>query len=283
LYGPFTHVMPHTALVDTDDPYISVDFQQPVDGMESPWGTVQFVMITDSLRVPQPPINLSELDAWVRAHPGRFTMDRSFTGLTFLKMVYIEMAGGHDVVRGPFNEERYRQVSDSLFNWLEGLKPFLWRDGASYPENVTELHRLFGAGLVDFSMSNNDGEVDNKVIQGTFPESAVGFVPAFGSIRNTHYLGIPKLSGNKAAAMVVANFLLGPDAQIRKQRPEIWGDGTVLDVERLSPEHQARFAEAVARRRTPAPQALRRRAIPEIAPEYMIRLNEDFRRRLVVP
>ena len=41
--------------------------------------------------------------------------------------------------------------------------------------------------------------------------------------------------------MVVANFLLSPEAQARRQNPEIWGDQTVLDLERLKPEEKALF------------------------------------------
>ena len=33
--------------------------------------------------------------------------------------------------------------------------------------------------------------------------------------------------------MVVADFLLSPEAQLEKQRAEVWGDGTVLALDRL--------------------------------------------------
>jgi putative spermidine/putrescine transport system substrate-binding protein len=283
LYGPFVHALPNAALVADDDPFINTDFQQPVEGYESPWGSVQFVMIADSARGTDVPRTRDALEAWIRAHPGRFTMDRSFTGLTFLKMLFVDMAGGMDRVSGPFKEDVYIPVSDSLFTWLETLRPYFWREGRSWPEGVAELHRLFAAGEVDFSMSNNDGEVDNKVRQGILPSGSFGWIPEGGSIRNTHFLGIPRLAGEKAAAMVVADFLLGPEAQIRKQDPQVWGDGTVLDPERLSPEWRMRLEAVVARRRTPPPAVLRQSAIPEPAPEYMIRLDEDFRRRMVRP
>ncbi len=283
LYGPFVEALPNAAYVAAEDPFIHTDFQQPVEGYESPWGSVQFVMIADSARGTDVPRTREALDAWIRANPGRFTMDRSFTGLTFLKMLFIDLAGGMERVSGPFREEVYTPVSDSLFTWLESLRPYFWREGRSWPEGVADLHRLFAGGQVDFSMSNNDGEVDNKVRQGILPPGSFGWIPAFGSIRNTHFLGIPRLASEKAAAMVVADFLLGPEAQFHKQDPAVWGDGTVLDPERLSPPWQQRFATAAARRRTPAPAVLRRQALAEPAPEYMIRLDEDFRRRMVRP
>ena len=43
-------------------------------------------------------------------------------------------------------------------------------------------------------------------------------------------------------AQVVANFLLSPEAQARKADSSVWGDPTVLALERLSPADRARFA-----------------------------------------
>ena len=45
-------------------------------------------------------------------------------------------------------------------------------------------------------------------------------------------------------AMVLANFLLSPEAQAKKQDPRGWGDATVLDVSALEPED--RIAEGTA-------------------------------------
>ena len=41
--------------------------------------------------------------------------------------------------------------------------------------------------------------------------------------------------------MVVANFLMSPEAQVRAQNPEILGYGTVLDMDALSAEDRAAF------------------------------------------
>ena len=41
--------------------------------------------------------------------------------------------------------------------------------------------------------------------------------------------------------MVVANFLLSPEAQARKADPEFWGEPTVLDMRLLSDEDRALF------------------------------------------
>ena len=52
--------------------------------------------------------------------------------------------------------------------------------------------------------------------------------------------------------MVVADFLMSPEAQAHKQDPRVWGDGTVLDLDALAPEDRARFDAPAARRRDAA-------------------------------
>ena len=55
LFGPFTDKLPNSQYIDFDNPFIGIDFQQPVDGYEAPWGNVQFALIYDTTRVANPP------------------------------------------------------------------------------------------------------------------------------------------------------------------------------------------------------------------------------------
>jgi putative spermidine/putrescine transport system substrate-binding protein len=236
LFGPFTGRLPNNGLVAWSDPTIRFDFQKEVDGFEAPWGNVQFVLIYDTARVGDPPRTLAALEAWVRAHPGRFTIDNSFTGMTFLKCLLYALAGDPKELAGPFDEAKYRKYSGQLWEYFGRLKPYLWKQGRTYPEGVAQLHQLFANGVVDFTMSNNDGEVDNKVALGTFPPTARAYVLDTGTIRNSHYLGIPRTAPNPAGALVVCNFLESAAAQCQKLRPDTWADGTVLDVGKLSPD-----------------------------------------------
>lgn len=281
LYGPFTDALPNARLVDFDNPFIGIDFQQPIDGMEAPWGNVQFALIYDTTRVSDPPRTPAALADWVRAHPGRFTFDVAFTGMTFLKGLLIDFAGGPEALAGPFDEAAYAAPADSLWRYLRAIRPYLWNEGRSFPSGVAQLHQLFVNGEVDFTMSNNDGEVDNKVLQGLFPPTVRAYVPATGSIQNSHYWGIPRGARDKAAALVVIDFLLSPEAQLRKLDPAVWGDGTVLALDRLPDSTAARFRDLPARRHAPPRAALQGRALPELAPEYMIRLYDDFRAEII--
>jgi putative spermidine/putrescine transport system substrate-binding protein len=281
LYGPFTERLPNNRYLDWDDPFIAIDFQQPVQGYECPWGSVQFAMIHDSVKVPDPPRNMAELAAWVRQHPGRFTFDNGFTGLTFLKGLLYELAGDRQAFAGKFNADRYAETSARLWDYLHAIRPYLWRRGETLPEGVAQLHQLMNNGEVDFSMSNNDGEVDNKVAEGILPPTARGYVFDFGTIRNAHYLGIPYNAANIAGAMVVANYLISPPAQLRKALPEVWGDGTVLATRKLPADLARAFSQIPGRARVPTRDELAAQALMEPAPELMIRLSEDLRAKFL--
>ncbi len=54
-----------------------------------------------------------------------------------------------------------------------------------------------------------------------------------GMIGNVHFVTIPANASASAGAKVVANFLLSPQAQIRKADPANWGDPSVLDPQTL--------------------------------------------------
>jgi putative spermidine/putrescine transport system substrate-binding protein len=280
LLGPWAHRLPAAVHVDSASPIVMRDFEQAIDGFESPWGRVQFALIYDTLRTPDPPRTVQELGDWILRNPGRFTHDQAFTGTTFHKILLYALGGGVERFQGGFDEERYRDGAESVFIWLDRHRPAFWRGGTVYPAGVAELHRLFANREVDFSMSNNENEVVTKVRQGILPGSSRALVLRDGTIANSHYLGIPFNAPNPAGAMVVADFLLSPEAQLEKLRPEVWADGTVLDMERLPAEWRARF-EALARDpRSVPPDTLRRYARPEVAPEYHERLAEEWRARI---
>ena len=278
LFGPFTDKLPNAKYIDFKNPFIGYDFQQEVKGYECPWGNVQLAIIYNNARVPDPPKNRDQLAAWVKAHPGRFTFDNSFTGMTFLKSLLIDMAGGPGSLDGPFDEAKYKRLSAQLWDYLNGIKTYFWKQGETFPASVAQLHQLFAAGEVDFTMSNNDGDVDNKVLQGLLPETSRAYVLDTGTIQNSHYMGIAKRAPHLAADLVAVNFMISPEAQYEKLKPAVWGDGTVLDVGRLPSVWQAKFADVPQRRFSPKRVDIQPRALREPAAEYMIRLSDDFRK-----
>ncbi|MGD9902778.1 MAG: ABC transporter substrate-binding protein [Vicinamibacterales bacterium] len=280
LAGPWAERLPNAALVDAASPIISRDFEQPTAGFESPWGTVQFALIYDPARTAEPPRTIPALGDWIRRHPGRFTHDQQFTGVTFLKTLMYGLGGGVQAFQGGFDEGRYLRGRDRLFEWLRDVRDSFWRGGTTYPPDVAAMHRLFTNHEIDFTMSNNQNEVVTKVRQGILPEGARALLLDEGTIANAHYVGVPFNAPNPAGALVIANALLSPEAQLEKQRGDVWGDGTVLDVPRLPAPWPERFA-AVARDAAALPyDELASKARPEVHPLYHARLLDDWRQMI---
>ncbi|MEO1175088.1 MAG: extracellular solute-binding protein, partial [Myxococcota bacterium] len=172
-------------------------------------------------------------------------------------------------------------ASEKLWARLNRMKPFLWKNGESFPNQVSQLHQLFAAGEIDFTMSNNDSEVDNKVVQGTFTDTSRAFVLESGTIQNTHFIGIAKLSSQPAAALVAVNFMISPEAQYEKMKPSVWGDTTILDTQRLPEPWPSKFQSIPERRFSPKRSEISDQALKEPASEYMIRINKDFRSKVI--
>ena len=281
LYGPWTNKLPNSKYIDFKNPFIGTDFQQPINGYEMPWGNVQMVIIYNSDKVQNPPQTRAELLEFVKANPGIFTFDNQFTGLTFLKALLIDISGNKEELKGNFDKNKYEKYSAELWKYINELRPYLWRKGTVFPEGVAQSHQLFANGELWFTMSNNDAEVDSKIAEGLFSNSAKAYVPAFGSIQNSHYIGIPSNSGNKSAAMVVANTLISVDAQVNKMNPTIWGDGTVLDINSLSESDKKKFELNTQRKKAPKRADIQNKALKELAPEYMVKLAEDFKKNII--
>ncbi len=277
LAGPWSARLPNAAYVDSASPIIMRDFEQDPAGYESPWGRVQSALIYDTIRTPAPPRSFAELAQWIRAHPGRFTYDQGFTATTFLKGLMYAQGGGAARFAGGFDSTRYLAARERVFAWLDSLRPALWRAGATYPPDVASMHRLFANGEIDFSMSNNQNDVVTKTRQGVLPASARAFVLRDGTIANSHYVGIPWNAPNAAGAMVVADFLLSPDAQLEKMRPDVWADGTVLDTRRLPAAWSAQFQAIETDPRQVPRDTLAKYAQPEVSPRYHERLAADWR------
>jgi putative spermidine/putrescine transport system substrate-binding protein len=97
-----------------------------------------------------------------------------------------------------------------------------------------------------------------------------------GSIYNTHFTAVPFNAPNRAGALVVADFLLSPEAQLSKNIPANWGDFTVLDLGRLSGEERQKFQALDLGAATLPLAELGRVAVPEIPSEYLEHLEKDW-------
>ena len=259
LFGPITPVLPNFALVDTvGQPTTLVDFTVPTDGYESPWGMAKFVLFYDQARLPQPPGTIDALLDWAAAHPGRFTYPAppDFIGSTFLEQLLYASVADPERLQQPVDAAEFDALTADMWARLDTLRPNLWRGGATYPTTGPALHQLLDDGEVDFSMAFNPAEASSLILAGRLPATVRSFVLAGGTIANTHFVAIPFNAAHKEGAMVVADFLLSPEAQARKQDETIWGDPTVLDLAALTPADRDRFASLTLGPATLSPDLL---------------------------
>jgi putative thiamine transport system substrate-binding protein len=281
LFGPFAESLPNFQHVDTaGKPTTLNDFTIPTEGYEAPWGMAQFVFLHDSATVPQPPRTIPALLDWVKANPGRFTYPAppDFIGSTFLKQVLIELTPNPDVLQRPVEEADFAAVTAPLWDWLKGVETHLWRQGEGYPASGPALHQLLDDGEVDFSMAFNPAEASAAIEAGRLPETVRTFILEDGTIGNTHFVAIPFNAAHKAGAMVVADFLMSPEAQAKKQDPAVWGDFTVLDVAGLEPADRDRF-DRLPRGVATLPIEALTPVRPEPHPSWMVEIEAEWLRR----
>jgi len=281
LFGPFAGELPNWRFVDVENkPTVLEDFTVPTDGLESPWGMSQFTLAHDSARLPDPPATLADLRAWIESAPGRFTHPAppDFLGTTFLKQALHDLLPDAGVLARPAGESDAAAVTAPLWDWLDAVRPNLWRQGRAWPRSGPEQRRLLADGEVDMYLSFHPGDASSAIAQGLVPPSVRTAMFQGGMIGNTHFVAIPATASAKAGALAVANFLISPGAQAKKQHPEVWGDDTVLGMERLSSADRARFARLPLGPAT-LPLAARPPVLPEPHPSWTGVLETAWRAR----
>jgi len=278
LFGPWSEMLPSYAYVDTvGKPTTRIDFSEPVEGMEAPWGMAQLTFYADSARVPVPPTSLVELLEWVRKNPGRFTYPKppQFHGTTFLKQLLIEGGGDRRAIYAPYRAEDLARATAPLWATLDAMHPHLWKQGRQFPASNTVMRQMLADGELAISLTFNPNEPANQIAAKALPPSVVSYQHSAGTIGNTHFLGIPFNARAREGAQVVANFLLSPLAQARKADIRHWGDPTVLALDKLSAADRALFSATVAPGQVgkPAP------ALPEPHGSWVDPLEREWTRR----
>ncbi|GGB57687.1 ABC transporter substrate-binding protein [Roseibium aquae] len=277
----WAQTLPNWQYVDVEGkPTVIKDFTIPTDGQESPWGMAQLVFMHDTRRLPQPPASLSELAEYLAENPGRFSYPQppEFFGTTFLKQALITLIDDPSKLDRPVNSATFEQDVKPLFDFLDELHPTLWRGGQAFPRNAAHMRQLLGDGEIDIAFSFNPADASSAIENGELPDTVRSFVLRGGTIGNTHFVAIPYNSSAKEGAMLLANFLLSPLAQARKQDPKIWGDPTVLDIAALPAEDRARFDELDLGIATLSPEDLGA-TLPEPHPTWVSELEKAWAAR----
>jgi putative thiamine transport system substrate-binding protein len=281
LFGPWAEDLPNWQFVDVaGKPAVTSDFTVPTEGLEAPWGMAQIIFYHDTARLSEPPRSIPALLDWARDNPGRFAYPQppDFLGSTFLKQAVMELAPDPAVLTAPVEEESYQAATAPLWDYLDALTPLLWRGGAAYPQSGPRLIQLMNDGEIDLALSFNPNEPSNAIANYELPDTVRSYVLEGGTIGNASFVAIPYNANAKAGALVLANFLMSPEAQARKQDPQVWGSGTVLALDKLGAEDRAAFDAIALGIATLAPDELGD-ALPEPHPSWMVRLEQDWTAR----
>ena len=192
-------------------------------------------------------------------------------------------AGGNtDILAKEVDEDLLKNSESYIWEYLKDIKASLWRSGETYPESLTKLDTLYSQGEVWMTMGFNSARAESLIANGTFPESTKSFIlEQPGSISNTHYLSIPFNSPNPEGAMTVINYLESPEAQIAKMDPDMWGEGTVLNFDKLSEDNQNKIKSLDRGESVLSPEMLNQYKLPDLDTGYTEWINNEWANRVI--
>lgn len=268
--------LPNFQYVDVSGkPTVINDFTVPTDGLEAPWGMAQLVFFNDTAVSTDMPTNMQALLEWAAANPGRFSYPQppDYVGSTFLKQALYELVTDPTVLQLPVEEADFDAVTAPLMAYLDQLHPHMWRSGRAFPQNTASLRQLLADGELEIGFAFNPAAASNAIANNELPDTVRSFVLERGTIGNTHFVAIPFNANAKAGAMVLADFLMSPEAQLRKQDPTVWGDPTVLNIASLPAAEREAFEGLELGVATLSPSDLGI-VLPEPHPSWMVALEK---------
>jgi len=277
LYGSFVSKLPNfQKYLDPKNAGNTLDFSEPTDGLEAPYGRAQFVMVYNSANVPNPPKTVDELLAWIKEHPGRFTYPAppDFTGSAFVRQLFLSSIGGSK----NFNPQTYKEELAKVLEKLNKVKPFMFEKGSYIPNTAALVDTLYAKGAVDFTFSYYPTHALSKIKTSNFPQTSKTALFDGGTLSNTHFLTIAKTAQNPAGAFVVIDYLLSPEAQFEKAKSEVWGDGTVLDISKLDAQMREKFLSLNSHPSLLDVETLSKNQIPELRAQYLEKIEQFWQR-----
>ncbi|HCG5283220.1 TPA: ABC transporter substrate-binding protein [Vibrio parahaemolyticus] len=235
LFGPFVEGLPSWQYVDKSLP-IDVDFSEPTEGLEAPWGLGQLVFIHDEQTLHNPPRSFAEMLSYAKAFPNRLTYPRppEFHGTSFIKTLLIELTNNDPALQKPVTGETFEQITQPLWAYLDEFHKVAWRGGKQFPGGTAETLQLLDDGQIDLAITFNPNAVFSAQSSGNLAESTKAYAMDAGALSNIHFLAIPWNANASAGAQVAINFLLSLEAQSRKGNLNIWGDPSVLSSQYLT-------------------------------------------------
>jgi len=273
LWKGFTDNLPNLAYVN--EKTLVTDFGEAIEGREAPFGEAQFNFVYDSNKTLKPFVDHETLKKYVMMNPGIFTYPAipDFTGSAFVRNIVIDILGEQV---NSMSEEDFKLALKPVWDYLNEIEPYLWREGKTYPESSGKLDTLYKNGEIDVTMGYSINKAASKVTVGEFAESSRSFLLDRGTLFNNHYLAIPKNASNKYGALYVVDYLISSQAQILKQDPVNWGDFNILDINKISSEDKERISKLSTSIYTVPLEELAKKRVRELSPVKLEIIEEGW-------
>ena len=261
--------LPNAKFVNWNSAAVNSDFGLPVNGCEAPWATASSGLVYDSKVINKAAAgSLENFIAWVKANPGQFTYPAppDFNGSMTVRRLFYYANGGYSTFLGAFDQAKFDAGMAKTATFLNELKPYLWRKGATYPATIGDLEKLYANG--EISAYFNYGALSSwtNVASGLFPKTTRVGTFKEGMIGNISYLTIPFNSPNKAGAQVIANIVDSPAAQMKMQKDGIIGSPVInMNATTLSAEYRSLPVHPSST----SPAALAKNANPELTSTWL--------------
>ncbi|MFT4806969.1 MAG: putative thiamine transport system substrate-binding protein [Paraglaciecola sp.] len=221
--------IPNTAFLAVDNLPITVDFGEPMDGFEVPWGIGQFNLIAESAIYPQPQLSAKLLLDIAVKNPQTVSYPRppEFHGTTFLKQLLVDLTDVDPRLYQSATKQAQDELLPVLWQYLDQLHPHLWQQGKAFPSSAAEQLLLYQQKTLSMAVSFNPNQWLKEKNAQQISESSVRRYFTDGAITNSHNLAIPKSAPSPDAAKVVINFMLSEKAQ-QEKFTGLWGDPSVI-------------------------------------------------------
>ncbi|HLI90358.1 MAG TPA: extracellular solute-binding protein [Ktedonobacteraceae bacterium] len=186
---------------------------QQVNSDAIPYRSSSVVLAYNTQYVQNPPTTLSDLLAWIKAHPGKFTYNTPSTGgsgQAFVQAVLnSHVSDPNSFVTGydPSMESQWQ----AGFQELRSLNSSIYRNGF-YPNGNVAVLQLLGNGSIWMAPVWSD-QAMSYLSQNLLPPSVklIQLNPPFNG--GPAFIGIPRYAPHTQQAYKLLNWLLGSDVQ----------------------------------------------------------------------
>jgi putative thiamine transport system substrate-binding protein len=152
-----------------------------------------------------------------------------------LAQALMELAPRRAALARPATDAAYAAQSAPMWDWYARLRPHLFRHGDDLVRDSLALALLLRGGDLDLYIATNPGEAAYGIAHGMLPRTARASVPEAGPAGDSAFLMLLRDAWHPEAAMLLADFLLSPEAQAHAENPAFLGCPTVLASDRLPP------------------------------------------------